>query len=162
MRQETNNEIDLLLRRLSRRQEVPVSDAIRASIRIISMRMSSAHMLRMHCPRQRAHVTQNTWLTARSVERSSCSSAHLFPLWCAKETVTASAPSGLQKVSREFLFADGFTLRGAGARIDRCCCDRFCSFAFKPISCEQWPNWSGRRKVLLRTPVHNRRHQRFL
>ncbi len=135
MKQETNNEIDLLLRRLSRRQEVPVSDA---DLRIDSDHLDadelSAYAENALPAAARARYTEHVADCSKCREIVVQLSGSV-PVVVGERDCHGCRAFRAAKVSREFLFADGFTLRGAGARTDPRCCDWFCSFPVKSISC---------------------------
>ena len=102
MKQEINNEIDLLLRRLSRRQEVPVSDA---DSRIDSDHLDadelSAFAENVVPAAARARYTEHLADCSKCREIVAQLSASV-PVVAAKETVTAAAPSGLRKFLASF------------------------------------------------------------
>src|SRR5687768_827791 len=102
MKQETNNEIDLLLRRLSRRQEVPVSDA---DLRIDSDHLDadelSAYAENALPAAARARYTEHVADCSKCREIVVQLSGSV-PVVVARETVTAVEPSGLRKFLASF------------------------------------------------------------
>jgi len=102
MKQETNNEIDLLLRRLSRRQEVPVSDA---DLRIDSDHLDadelSAYAENALPAAARARYTEHVADCSKCREIVVQLSGSV-PVVIPRETVTAVGPSGLRKFLASF------------------------------------------------------------
>lgn len=93
MKQETNNEIDLLLRRLSRRQDVPVSDADSDHLDADELNAYAENALPAAA---RARYTEHLADCSKCREVVVQLSGSV-PVVVAKETVPAIAPSGLQK-----------------------------------------------------------------
>lgn len=93
MKQETNNEIDLLLRRLSRRQEVPVSDADSDHLDADEL---SAYAENALPAAARSRYTEHLADCSKCREIVVQLSASV-PVVVAKETVPVAAPSGLRK-----------------------------------------------------------------
>ena len=102
MRQETNNEIDLLLRRLSLRQGVPQSDA---DLRIDSDHLDadelSAYAENVLPAAARARYTEHLADCSRCRELVVQLSASV-PVVAAKETLTTAASSGVRKFLASF------------------------------------------------------------
>lgn len=107
MRQETNNEIDLLLRRLSRRQGAPLSDADLpdADLRIHSDHLGtdelSAYAENVLPAAARARYTEHLADCSRCRELAVQLSASV-PVVAAKEPVSAIGPSGLRRFLSSF------------------------------------------------------------
>lgn len=93
MRQETNNEIDLLLRRLGRRQEVPVSDADSDHLDADELSAFAESALPAAA---RARYTEHLADCSKCREIVVQLSGSV-PVVVARETVTVAAPSGLRK-----------------------------------------------------------------
>ena len=93
MKQETNNEIDLLLRRLSRRQDVPVSDADSDHLDADELNAYAENALPAAA---RARYTEHLADCSKCREVVVQLSGSV-PVVVAKETVPSIAPSGLQK-----------------------------------------------------------------
>ena len=98
MKQETNNEIDLLLRRLSRRQEVPVSDADSDHLDADELSAYAENAL---------PAAARTRYTEHLADCSKCREIVVqlsgsVPVVAAKETVPAVVPSGLRKFLASF------------------------------------------------------------
>jgi hypothetical protein len=91
MSKETNNEIDLLLRRLSRRQEVPVSDAETDHLDADELSVFAENALPAAA---RARYTEHLADCSKCREIVAQLSASVPVV--ARETVTAAAPSGLR------------------------------------------------------------------
>ena len=102
MRQETNNEIDLLLRRLSRRQGVPLSDADshNASDHLDADELSSYAENTLPAA-ARARYTEHLAECSRCRELVVQLSASV-PVVAVKHPVTAAVPSALQKFLASF------------------------------------------------------------
>lgn len=98
MKQETNNEIDLLLRRLSRRQEVPVSEADSDHLDADELSAYAENALPAGA---RARYTEHLADCSKCREIVVQLSGSV-PVVVAKETVPAVAPSGLRKVLASF------------------------------------------------------------
>ena len=101
MRQETNNEIDLLLRRLSRRQEVPVSDG--------DSRIDSDHLDADELNAFAENVLPAAARARYTEHLADCSKCREIVVqlsasvpMAVKETVTAAAPSGLRQFLASF------------------------------------------------------------
>src|SRR5918996_442158 len=93
MRQETNNEIDLLLRRLGRRQEVSVTDSDSDHLDADELSAFAENALPAAA---RARYTEHLADCSKCREIVVQLSGSV-PIVAAKETVTVAAPSGLLK-----------------------------------------------------------------
>ena len=98
MKEERNNEIDLLLRRLSRRQEVPVSDADADHLDADELNAYAENAVPAAA---RARYTEHLADCSKCREIVVQLSASV-PVVAAKETVTAGAPSGLRSFLASF------------------------------------------------------------
>ncbi|HJU94252.1 MAG TPA: zf-HC2 domain-containing protein [Pyrinomonadaceae bacterium] len=102
MRQETNHEIDLLLRRLSRRQEVPASDA--------DSHIDSDHLDADELSAYAENVVPAAARARYTAHLADCSKCREIvvqlsasvPVVAARETVTAAEPFGLRKFLASF------------------------------------------------------------
>jgi hypothetical protein len=102
MRQETNNEMDLLLRRLSRRQGVPASDGdSRIDSDHLDVDELSSYAENALPAAARARYTEHLAECSRCREVVVQLSASV-PVVTARETVTVAEPSGLRKFLASF------------------------------------------------------------
>ena len=119
MKQETNNEMDLLLRQLARRQDVLAPDAEDH----LDADELSAYAENVLPAKARARYTEHLAECSRCRELV----VQLSPsagVVVAHQADKVSGPVGMEKVSGGSLLANGFEVRRAGARIDRCGGDR--------------------------------------
>jgi Putative zinc-finger len=98
MKQEKNNEIDLLLRRLSRRQEVPLTDVDSDHLDVDELSAYAENALPASA---RARYTEHLADCSKCREIVVQLSASV-PVVAARETVTAAAPTGLLKFFASF------------------------------------------------------------
>lgn len=102
MKQETNNEMDLLLRRLSRRQEVPTSDGdSRSDADHLDADELSSYAENALPAAARARYTEHLAECSRCRELVVQLSASV-PVVAVRETVTAAVPAGLRKFLASF------------------------------------------------------------
>ena len=147
MKQETNNEIDLLLRRLSRRQEVPVSDAdLRIDTDHLDADELSSYAENALPAAARARYTEHLADCSRCRETCRATQRIGSGVVAASRDVDGSGPSGLRKFLASFF--SPMVLRYAVPALGLIVVAVIGFAVFRQIGLRPlWPNWKTGRVV---------------